>query len=321
MPPAGCCRSRRATARGATAGRGSRSTATMTSSTIAALGIHSMPSEPDDEVASATGGADRPARSSTSSAQPAHTNDIASVTMMSGTRVTTTRPPLMAPRTRPRSSTPTATTDAELRALALHRRPRQRRSSAPSCEPIERSIPPEMTTIAWATAARASGRTEMARPWTPGGVVAGLDELGEDQQHGEQREQPERPRVASRAAKPTALRRARAFGVAPAALATAHWSLPDRLRRPRRSTALLAAAASAATASAATSSGSAGVRVAGCTPRAAASARRRPRRRSRPRPGRRRSRSPGRRRAGSPSAPRCRAGSRRRPSARSRSRT
>ena len=35
------------------------------------------------------------------------------------------------------------------------------------CEPTDRSMPPEMTTIAWATAARASGRTEMARPWTP----------------------------------------------------------------------------------------------------------------------------------------------------------
>ena len=34
-------------------------------------------------------------------------------------------------------------------------------------DPIDRSRPPEMTTIAWATAARASGRTEIARPWMP----------------------------------------------------------------------------------------------------------------------------------------------------------
>ena len=34
-------------------------------------------------------------------------------------------------------------------------------------EPIERSIPPDSTTTAWATAARASGSTEMPRPWTP----------------------------------------------------------------------------------------------------------------------------------------------------------
>ena len=33
--------------------------------------------------------------------------------------------------------------------------------------PIERSIPPEMTTIACPTAARARGSTEIARPWTP----------------------------------------------------------------------------------------------------------------------------------------------------------
>ncbi len=31
-------------------------------------------------------------------------------------------------------------------------------------DPIERSIPPEMTTIAWATAASARGSTEIARP-------------------------------------------------------------------------------------------------------------------------------------------------------------
>ena len=33
-------------------------------------------------------------------------------------------------------------------------------------DPIERSIPPEMTTTAWATAASASGSTEMPRPWS-----------------------------------------------------------------------------------------------------------------------------------------------------------
>ena len=35
-------------------------------------------------------------------------------------------------------------------------------------EPIDRSIPPEMTTMAWATAASASGSTAIARPWMPG---------------------------------------------------------------------------------------------------------------------------------------------------------
>ena len=32
-------------------------------------------------------------------------------------------------------------------------------------EPIERSMPPAITTMAWATAARTSGRTDVARPW------------------------------------------------------------------------------------------------------------------------------------------------------------
>ena len=36
-------------------------------------------------------------------------------------------------------------------------------------EPIERSIPPEMTTIACPTAASARGSTALARPWMPGG--------------------------------------------------------------------------------------------------------------------------------------------------------
>ena len=34
-------------------------------------------------------------------------------------------------------------------------------------EPIERSIPPEITTMAWATAASARGSAPMARPWIP----------------------------------------------------------------------------------------------------------------------------------------------------------
>jgi hypothetical protein len=36
-------------------------------------------------------------------------------------------------------------------------------------DPIERSIPPEITTIAWAVAASARGRTAFARAWTPVG--------------------------------------------------------------------------------------------------------------------------------------------------------
>ena len=35
-------------------------------------------------------------------------------------------------------------------------------------DPTDKSIPPEMTTTACATAARARGKTEIARPWSPG---------------------------------------------------------------------------------------------------------------------------------------------------------
>ena len=79
---------------------------------------------------------------------------------MSGTRVTTTRPPLIAPRSEAEAEHADDDDDAELLALALHqRRPTTTLVSA-IIEPIERSIPPEITMIAWATAARASGSTD-----------------------------------------------------------------------------------------------------------------------------------------------------------------
>ena len=57
----------------------------------------------------------------TSSAAPAQTNDIASVTTMSGTRVTTIRPPLIAPSTSPSTSDADDDDDARSQvALALH---------------------------------------------------------------------------------------------------------------------------------------------------------------------------------------------------------
>ena len=103
---------------------------------------------------------------STSSAHPAQTNDIASVTTMSGTRVTTTRLPLIAPRTRPRTSTPTTTAMPNSSLWPFIREAATTLVRA-IIEPIDRSIPPEITTIAWPTAASASGRTEIARPWIP----------------------------------------------------------------------------------------------------------------------------------------------------------
>ena len=85
---------------------------------------------------------------------------------MSGTRVTTTRLPLMAPRARPRNRTAITTTtpnSSDWPFMSVAETTLVKAINAPT----ERSMPPEMTTMAWPTAARASGRTEIARPWTP----------------------------------------------------------------------------------------------------------------------------------------------------------
>src|SRR3954447_23162175 len=87
---------------------GIHTTKTTTRTVTAAFGIHSLPSgpptRPRSHAAAPPPGADR-----TSRAQPAHTNDIARVTTMSGTRVRTTRAPFTAPTASPRMSTPTTT--------------------------------------------------------------------------------------------------------------------------------------------------------------------------------------------------------------------
>ena len=86
---------------------------------------------------------------------------------MSGTRVMTTRLPLMAPEQEPEQEDADDDDDPELLGLVLHEDGGDDAREGHHRAPIDRSIPPEMTTIAWATAASASGRTEMARPWMP----------------------------------------------------------------------------------------------------------------------------------------------------------
>ena len=83
---------------------------------------------------------------------------------MSGTRVTTMSEPLIAPRGRPQHQDAEDEDDAELLALALHEGGRVTPVSD-MIEATDRSIPPAMTMIAWATAANASGSTQIARPW------------------------------------------------------------------------------------------------------------------------------------------------------------
>src|SRR5437588_6548815 len=81
---------------------------TMTSSTIAAFGIQAFTNGPITR-SSSHGDAAPPGADRTSSAQPAQTKDIASVTTISGTRVMTTSEPLTVPRRTPSRSTATTT--------------------------------------------------------------------------------------------------------------------------------------------------------------------------------------------------------------------
>ena len=84
---------------------------------------------------------------------------------MSGTRVTTMSDPLIAPTTSPSSEHAEDDEDGDAVALAFIRTAAVTLVSA-IIEATDRSMPPEMTTIAWATAANATGSTPIARPWT-----------------------------------------------------------------------------------------------------------------------------------------------------------
>ena len=133
--------------------------------TTADLGIHSLTRDPMTRSLSHPEAAP-PGAARTSSAKPAHTNDIASVTTMSGTLVRTTRAPLTAPSTRPRASTPTTTTTPNSSLWPFICVAQTTLVSA-IIDPMERSIPPPMTTTACATAASASGNPPIARFCTP----------------------------------------------------------------------------------------------------------------------------------------------------------
>ena len=131
-PPAGCCRWRTGRGRRSSAAAGSRSTPTMTSE--------------DDERArdefdarggpspsrSASPPSRRPGDFRTTSAAPAQTNDIASVTTMSGTRVMTTSVPLIDAEDEAQDEHAEDDRDRERLGLVLHQDARRSRSSGPS---------------------------------------------------------------------------------------------------------------------------------------------------------------------------------------------
>ena len=140
-------------------------TPTETSSTTNAFGTHSVNSPPAGSVLSQSAASPLGVLR-TSSAAPAHTNDIASVTTMSGTRVMTTRPPLMTPSTTP-SARVAATATMPNSSLAPVMSTAAVTFVSAIIEPIDRSMPPAMTTTAWATAAKATGSAARASESSP----------------------------------------------------------------------------------------------------------------------------------------------------------
>ena len=137
-------------------------TATMTTRTTADFGSQSVTSEPRTSSLSQSEAAP-PGAALTRSAKPAQTNDMARVTTMSGTFVKTITTPLTPPTSRPMAST-SSTTPIPNSPLWPFISEAQTTLVSAICDPIERSMPPLMTTTACATAARASGRTPIARP-------------------------------------------------------------------------------------------------------------------------------------------------------------
>ena len=87
---------------------------------------------------------------------------------MSGTRVTTMSDPLIAPRTQAHQEDAEHDDDARTASLWPFIRTADVTLVRAMIEPTDRSIPPEITTIAWATAANAMGRAPIARFWSSG---------------------------------------------------------------------------------------------------------------------------------------------------------
>ena len=100
-----------------------------------------------------------------SSARPAQTNSIASVTTMSGTRESTISVPVNAPAAADptRRSKPKRSAFRKLMSIMYFADSTLMRLIS---DPTERSIPPEMITTDCAIAAKASGRASIASDWT-----------------------------------------------------------------------------------------------------------------------------------------------------------
>ena len=106
-------------------------------------------------------GAPPPGFSRISSATPPQMNPVASVTITSGTRENTTSTPLTAPTRAPATgSTTESTSDSPNPASSIVLAASTLATAI--TEPIERSMPPEITITACAAAAKASGSAAIA---------------------------------------------------------------------------------------------------------------------------------------------------------------
>ena len=142
--------------------------ATGTANTSNADGNHFVPIVSTVTSDPKRSGAPPPGMVITASAAPAQTKSIASVTMMSATRVTTMVSPVSAPARAPASTSRSENSSASRKLMCSIHRAATTLTRLIN-EPIERSIPPEMIAIAWPHAANASGSASIATDWTSNG--------------------------------------------------------------------------------------------------------------------------------------------------------
>ena len=127
------------------------------------LDSHSVMSVPVPRLRN-SGGAPPPGLSSIKSATPPQMKPVVSVTMTSGTREIITSSPLTAPIAAPATRIAAASASASPKLALLIVLAASTFATAMT-DPIERSIPPEITTMACAAAAQASGNAAIATDW------------------------------------------------------------------------------------------------------------------------------------------------------------
>ncbi len=139
---------------------GIQMSATATTSRTSELDSHSVIRVPVPRFAN-SGGAPPPGFSRISSATPPQMKPVVSVTITSGTRETMTRSPLTAPMAAPAARIARASHSASPKLASFIVRAARTFATAIT-DPIDRSIPPEITTTACAAAAHANGNAAIA---------------------------------------------------------------------------------------------------------------------------------------------------------------